>query len=383
MQRAITCTITLLALSILDAAQESQQERRIRDWSESRVEEIIQSSDAVRRNEAVVDQSIGHKAEGADSFEVVEHLKVTSSTHTQFAATVVLAIGCDQEGNFYARLLRDGRGAATFNAPLYKISPDGKIDATFDGGNNFEEGNRTYGLGASITDDGDIYQIRWSEKRLPEAPVQQFIVRYSKDGSIKSKVKLESQGHTFRQVVAFKSGDLLVSGSADKGGAFTAVLDPGGKMLSNISDPDDEQPIDPVTPIDGSESKRGPARQSFDQGHAIAASDGNIYLMSSVSQPLIYAVSPSGQIVHKFRVDPGRSGLVPLSIFSSPGQLAIFFAFEKSQSSGGLLKVISFEGRPIATYDVDAGYLSCHAPTYMTVADIDAGMLVLNRVEPK
>jgi hypothetical protein len=81
-----------------------------------------------------------------------------------------------------------------------------------------------------------------------------------------------------------------------------------------------------------------------------AATDGNIYLMRWITPTIVYAISPGGEVVRRFTVDPGDSSYRPAVMHISENRIAI--SFFQPQTGDGVIKLIDLEGHDIATYEI-------------------------------
>jgi hypothetical protein len=84
-------------------------------------------------------------------------------------------------------------------------------------------------------------------------------------------------------------------------------------------------------------------------GRVTPAKDGNIYLMRWLSSPIFYAISPGGEIVRHFTVDPGSQDWTPVNMHISGNRIAVLF--RKSQTNAKVMKIVDLEGHELATYD--------------------------------
>lgn len=84
-------------------------------------------------------------------------------------------------------------------------------------------------------------------------------------------------------------------------------------------------------------------------GQMEAAADGNIYVMRWLSPAIFYAVSPGGEVVRRFTVDPGKPGFMPIQMHVSVNRIAVLFA--RSPSWEKIMKIVDLEGNELATYD--------------------------------
>ena len=141
----------------------------------------------------------------------------------------------------------------------------------------------------------------------------------ARDSSVKIQTKLQLDFFVdVTHLAVFKSGEYLVVGLAESIGEraphlrtpLTAVFARDGRLVKKIYEPQDE---DARQKAEGSDPKY--LRCCSDSGNEFvgwnadvaAGSDGNVYLMHGTSPPLIYVISPAGDVVRKFRIDPGNS----------------------------------------------------------------------------
>ena len=76
-----------------------------------------------------------------------------------------------------------------------------------------------------------------------------------------------------------------------------------------------------------------------------------MYLLHSGSHPLVYVISPAGNVIRKLRIDTGHPELTARSIKFHGGRLAIGFDF-LAESGQQLIKVVDTQGNPIGDYGV-------------------------------
>jgi len=77
--------------------------------------------------------------------------------------------------------------------------------------------------------------------------------------------------------------------------------------------------------------------------------DGNAYLMRWTNPAVFYAISPGGEIVRWFTVDPGDSSFYPSGMHTFQNRIAVLFL--DGQTHDKIMKIVDLEGREIATYD--------------------------------
>lgn len=308
------------------------------------------------------------------------------------AAIFVHPIKCDADGNIY--LLNNTQGTSG----IRKFGPKGERLAVFAA---TSAADLTIGLGTyfAVTD-GKVVQLAYQRDKL-----ERVVIAFNKDGSYKSGIKLESprgaQDWAPMQIAAFASGDFLIAGSIfDPNGKirvpFTGIFDSSGTLKREVvlSDDTDLQKMaesgDPRVVAPGHEFMNS----AIEAGQAELADDGNVYVMRKISPAIFYAVSPAGEIVRRFTIDPGESDYTPVAMHTAGNRIAL--EFWEPQSRKELIKVTDLEGREIATYDGtvkdgDAqrpvgGAFACYAQNperFIFLFTSDDGYLGFRIVEPR
>lgn len=218
-----------------------------------------------------------------------------------------------------------------------------------------------------------------------------YVISYSSDGLVRSKSRLQTEFFVPYKVAVFPSGEVLVSGIHGEHNytPFTAVYRPGGTLIKEVYEPEDEdsrnraEAGEPGFRPDNMES----SNDFVVRGDAALGSDGNVYLLRASSPALIYVISHNGQVVRKLRIASPDASLVAGELKSAPGRLAI--SFLRKGTNAGLIQVVDYEGRRIATYvpndkRMNPGLLSCFSPKRFTFVSMEAGgNLGLNTAVPK
>src|SRR5262249_7760946 len=137
----------------------------------------------------------------------------------------------------------------------------------------------------------------------------------------------------------------------------------------------------------------GSGNKPLERGEAVSGTNGNVYLLRAESPALVYAISPAGEIIRQFRIDPGRPGWFPQSMKAFRDCLAV--AFGKGQIGHGpngdiLVKIVAFSGDPIATYIYSTdtrlfpSALTCYTPSgLLFVISATDGFVYLHVASPK
>jgi hypothetical protein len=277
-------------------------------------------------------------------------LASTLKAPAELAGTFFDPLKCDQDGNLYLRLYTD-----TITA-IHKLNPKGERVAIFEPGSATSDLKVDFGLYFSVAPDGYLYQLTFVQE------MTRYVFIYKSDGSYKSMIKLQP-GFPWNptQVAPFAGGNILVSGlEYDKDPnspmwPFTGIFSSDGTLLKEIKLEDDEEIHDLAASGDPHVVPPGhpSSNQAVSLGAMELAADGNIYLMRRLSPAIFYAVSPGGEVVRRFIVDPGQPDYLPDSMHIAGSTIATQF----TRSLGGqkLFKIVDLEGHEIATYDDPKG----------------------------
>lgn len=268
-------------------------------------------------------------------------------------STMMYAV-CDQEGAIYTQPFPDdtvGR-QEFYHAPIQKITPGLKSTQMF----RFDSEDRAF-----FVQQDTLYV-------LASATHSYSVLEFAKDGSITTQTKLLGIDVFLdpSRLAVFKSGEYLVVGLTGSIGEtsphlrtpFTGVFARDGHLLKRIYEPEDEDARqraeggDPQYLRCCSESGNEFVGWNAD---ATSGSDGNIYLLhGGTSPPLIYVISPKGEILRKLRIDPGSSDLTANSIKFYAGHLAVGFEW-LNETPPSFIKVFDLNGDLVANYRVKEG----------------------------
>jgi hypothetical protein len=289
---------------------------------------------------------------------------------------MVGAAKCDGSGNIYIRPANRANADEYLLAPIRQVAPDGRMTGTFRLTDAWPELGA--GRGIFVGSKGAVYQAAI-------APGGVYVVAFAKDGSVKSKTKLETGTHVDPwHLAVFGSGRFLVSGEAGKNDhtPYTAVFEADGTLLKQIYEPEDEAARSKAEIGDREFSHDdGRGNNFIDRGDVTLGSDDNAYLLHGDSPALVYVISAAGEVIRKIQIGAGNSGLAFRDIKSDAGRLAIGLArFGHTE-----VHMTSLEGSPIRSYtidgnDVDVLSLACYDSrgfTFITTAS-GSGAYLLN-----
>jgi len=252
---------------------------------------------------------------------------------------------CDGNGNVY--LGRSGSGDS-----IHKINSKGELVASFNPEANpdFE----IYGVGHFyVTPDGEVYVPVGSK-----TSIYWRILVYKSDGSYSTNIKPDAGVPVAPATVAvFPNGNVLMTGNKlDRNSKlfiipFAGIFRPDGKLLKKITLEQEEHLPDTSAMRNLSPGQPMPviSNRAVDWGQTQPASDGNIYIMRWGSPAQFYAVSPGGEVVKRFSVDPGSSSFDPDRMHISGGRIAVVF---RSASSNEIMKIVDLDGQELENYEI-------------------------------
>ncbi|MGA9390090.1 MAG: hypothetical protein WBV69_06550 [Candidatus Sulfotelmatobacter sp.] len=277
----------------------------------------------------------------AGRLEVLETIVAQGQVANSFSY-----LNCDHDGNIY--FSSDVYGTSA----VHKLNPKGQEVALFrPNGNPDLKTIDAFGKFV-IAEDGGLSLLVFPHE------IDRYVNVYKPDGSFKSTIKLQPGFPWMASVLAvFPQGNLFVSGleyNHDRTNParwpFNGIFSTSGTLMKEVKLEDDETLHDlaaagdkrvtsPTVPL---------ANHSIEFSQAELARDGNVYLMRWTDPAIFYAISPGGEVVRRFTVDPGDSGYDPLVMHVSGSRIAVLFF--QSQTTEVLLKVVDLEGHNIATY---------------------------------
>jgi hypothetical protein len=190
------------------------------------------------------------------------------------------------------------------------------------------------------------------------------VLNFRPDGSYNSVTNLRVDFDWFpSQIASFPEGRFLITGERPLLGhpeaprwPFTGVFASDGTLLREVKLEDDME-LHRMAEVGDSRVARPGLRQinrAVTQGSVETGADGNVYLMRAISPAILYAISPAGEILRSFTVDPGESDFVPLMpLHISGNRMAVLF--HNDSTGKQLIKVVSLTGQDLATYSTAVG----------------------------
>ena len=165
-----------------------------------------------------------------------------------------------------------------------------------------------------------------------------------------------------------------------------AIRNADGRLVKKIYEPEDEKArLQAEAGDEGYTYSSGVGNKFVMLGDVAAASDGNVYLLHGGSFPLVYVISPAGDVVRKLRIDYRNNDdprhIVQGSIKFYAGRLAVGFDRQ--------IKIIDLLGNSIAAYEAGVdGFeersslsLACYGPEGLTLIGHAKTKLALSKVK--
>lgn len=277
-----------------------------------------------------------------------EHYLTTAETITApaEAATGFTKLDCDADGNLY--LGAESPGALA----IRKLNPKGERIAVYEPGANPDV--KIWNAGDySLTKDGELYVWVGAKDEITR-----YVLVFKSDGSYKERIKLEP-GFPWlpASLAVFPNGELLMTGQAYVKETsrpmlpFTGIFASNGKLLKEINLEDDVRVHDLAAAHDSHvvSSVNPTSNRAVAWGRMAAAKDGNIYVMRWLSPAEFYAISPGGEVIRRFTVDPGKPDYMPIQMHIAGNRIAVLFA--EHQTLGTILKVVDLEGNELESFE--------------------------------
>lgn len=305
-------------------------------------------------------------ASGGKSLAASSKAESMKNVQTQFRGPIFNRVTCDAQGNVYARQFQ---ARTKGRESVQEIARTGELVRLF----KVEDAGLDLSVGDfAIGPDNHVYMLGWSMEHVHPGS-RAYVAQFTEDGSLTSTTQLTSEEFFPASLAVFKTGEFLVTGRQGKtdNTPFTAVFAATGKLIGKIYEPEDDELRKRAESGDLHDGNVY-GNTAVGLGRAVAGSDGNVYLMRRTSPALIYVISPKGNVVRKFRIDPASSAMLPDEMQASKDRLAI--SFEAADGSR-LIKVVDLTGNGLAEYPIDAtagsAALACYDPPVLTFMKVD------------
>jgi hypothetical protein len=300
---------------------------------------------------------------------------------------MLLPLRCDSDRSVYVTFYHSTNPA---HEPIYKFDDRGEPKAKFSISSDTEfTGRGTGAVEFTLGKDGEVYQLAKGGKTFAS-----YIVAYDKNGSIKSKTKLNPDFSVNRFGV-FDSGDFLVTGTpretddnVNPHAIFTGIFDSSGKLVKKLVMPEDSDYQKKAERGDSDffdRDRGGGGNFAVERGTVVRASDGNLYLVRGTIPAKVYAISPGGQVLRTFEVESELPGKTVGTVLENNGILAFQFV-GNSDDTRSIIELVTLTGEKSATYDSSKLGIAfaCYAqPATFTFLSVKDGNLQLITAEPR
>ncbi len=277
------------------------------------------------------------------------HVKPVETIDVPFevADFFIPPLRCDEDGNLYLNTDQFGTEG------IRKLSRTGKRLTLFNPGSDPDHLKVSDGVYFSLDGEGNLYQLIFLSDQI-----DRYIFEYKTEGTLKSKIKLETGFPWVPAAIApFSSGGYLVTGQEyDRDPSqpmwpVTAVLSSKGTLLREVKLEDDES----IRGMAEAGDRRVVSPKNPTSNRAVgfsqmeASVDGNVYLMRWLSPAILYVISPGGEVLRRFSVDPGDPDYTVMGMHISGNRIAMLFV--QAQIRKNLIKVTNLEGHEITSYE--------------------------------
>lgn len=303
----------------------------------------------------------------------VKHVYVAS----EFNVPIMAPFRCDSNGNVYLRFYQFAQLLA---APIVKLSAEAKTVARFSPGS--VPGFKNFTTHDFAVDGrGGVHLLVTNTIDERNEP---YILSFREDGTHERSIRLSGSFRPAR-LALFPTGDFLVTGlavslreedSRPDYEPFTGIFDATGSQLRKLTLPGDVK-LQPQTESPGKNStkpaeQQGRARAPLAEvstGEALVGQDGNVYLMRRTAKPLVYVISPAGELLRKLEVAPPSEKAEPWAMKYGGGKLVVTFNEPAEKKEQGQIQIISLVDTETGERQMDyvasgavGGGLICYTP---------------------
>lgn len=290
-------------------------------------------------------------AKTSDAKEIAPPSKIRLTAVERFVSKSESAFyfaepSCDGDGNLYLGPGNNGDAIRKFNSKAELVAsfkPEANPDT------------EVLGVGRyTVTPDGELYVPVGSK-----SSIFWRILAFKADGSystnIKPEVAIPVQPAT---ITVFANGNILMTGTKlDRNSKmfiipFTGIFRSDGKLLKEVTLEQDERLPDTSAMRNLQAGQAVPVitNRAVEWSQAEPAKDGNIYIMRWASPADFYAVSPGGEVVKRFKLDPGADYYNPEQMHIAGNRIAVMFWHT---SSDRMMKIVDLDGQELATYEIN------------------------------
>jgi hypothetical protein len=229
---------------------------------------------------------------------------------------------CDSQGNTFATIF-DPAEDQPGDRPLLMFDSAGKLKARIATSRkplqlapNWDAFEPSFLLRG-----GEVARLAWSKDAI-------FLVKFSTDGKLASRMPLAPPAFTPYYFVVFPTGEILVAG-LQRGfpKIVTAIYAADGALLKRLSFPEDQAIDEAVKVGDARYTPAAPisGNRAISAGRLRLGEDGNAYLMRSTSPVKVYVISSSGELLRSLDLEPPDFGQTPREMQLSGGRIAAEF----------------------------------------------------------
>lgn len=234
-----------------------------------------------------------------------------------------IPIKCDSDGNMYLRPVADPNSNLD---SIVKIGANGKIASTFSF-QNLGDIKASAALDFVVLR-GEVYAL------ITDKNGGDHLVRFRSDGTYNSEITLPTAEMQISRFATFSMDQVLMTGMNSKTSrAETLLVDRSGNVSHLINTKEQFQ-------LDRNGELSHTDRLSVTLSSLVPGDDGNIYLMRQSSHPVIFAISPNGEVLKQFTIKSPDGSYRPLTMSIGAGKIAVVFQENKPPVGSNIARQI-------------------------------------------
>jgi hypothetical protein len=296
-------------------------------------------------------------------------MRIRSDILTELPGGAYSLATCDSHGNIYIRPVRDN----VEDVPIIRVDNNGKVRATYrtslPSGVNGPSFFRAY----SVDPAGTLFALIIPVKERSGL----YLAKYKENGSLDAIHSIDL-GDRLAPVhlEVFANGQMLISGMERiEKTSLTLMFDANGGNPRTVRT--QEAQADTSTPELAAAFQR-----SLRLSMTALGPDRNLYVARQLKTPLVLVISPAGELLRQFTVEPPSSGLMVVALRQDAARLALDFrkvamsAADFPQQKRATVRIVDANtGQPQADYLLEGstyGSLACYsAPDELSVLTLD------------
>ena len=260
---------------------------------------------------------------------------------------------CDEQGNVYIRM---------FAGDVTKVTAEGKVERLYTlagvPAGDFKDAGKARVISYAVDNRGNVYVAAENSEG------KTALVKFANDGDYEGVIDFSITHFYPFKTVAFAGGELLVSGFVmnEKKGewfpqAHTAIFDPYGHLVKDVTlsgdvSTENAKDKDQLPQQYNNEPASLGLEMAIETGTVTIGWDGDAYIFRNTKSPMVFVVSPAGELVRQMALKPPSPDLWPTHSSMSGARAALVFG-----TLGDPTKGVMGYPKLYAVYDMQTGDL--------------------------